>query len=268
VRLPEFRRYSVVDLFCGCGGLSRGLERTGRFTSILGADINAMALDTFEANHGAAGQRPRVWRGDIKDLGSNELWELVASRGVAKPGELDLLVGGPPCEGFSRNKVYTDREIGSFARLDPRATRKIDYLEEKYWSSAWQGTSEDSARRMRAYNPFLADPRNYLFREFLRVAAELRPKVMIIENVRQMLEHSEGAVAGEILAWLGTNGYHAEARVLNSAEFGVPQKRFRAFILAVDSSFCGANLPWPSRTHKEAEFVTVREAISDLTQLK
>lgn len=87
------KRYTVVDLFCGAGGLSKGFLDAG-FDVVLGVDFDDQALQTFEANHGSA----RAMKLDLfnhdnikeikKYLDSNEI-------------QLDVLVGGPPCQGFS-----------------------------------------------------------------------------------------------------------------------------------------------------------------------
>ncbi len=268
--------FTVVDLFCGCGGLSRGMERSGRFRSILGVDINAAAVETFTKNHGTETDRPEALCKDIQELSDDDVWSALRRKGIRKPRQLDCLVGGPPCEGFSRNKVYTG-EAGETVLPDRK-----EYSEEKYWKSAWKGTAGASRpeRDIRAYHPFLDDPRNYLFRYFLNVAEELQPRIILIENVRQMLQHRDGAIAKEIVRRLKRLGYVAEARILNAAEYGVPQLRQRAFFVCVREDLFDGELPFPVVTHTSpsAEFlsgstrlpgekgfyVTVEEAIADL----
>jgi DNA (cytosine-5)-methyltransferase 1 len=281
--------YRVVDLFCGCGGLSRGLERTGRFSTVFGVDIDPAALNTFQRNHGmAAGRPPSVWCGDIRDLSIGVIQETLSNHGITKRGDLDCLVGGPPCEGFSRNKVYTDIHEARNLKIDRRALAPKQYRERKYWQSAWQAPARASTllpkgRAVQAYNPFLDDPRNNLFRWFLDVADAFRPKVILIENVRQILQHRDGEIAREIVERLENLGYSAASKVLNAAEFGVPQLRYRAFFIAARKDLLadGGALPWPNATHHSAReddlfratdvfpgdqglFVTVREAIADL----
>jgi DNA (cytosine-5)-methyltransferase 1 len=278
--------FLVVDLFCGCGGLSRGLERTGRFRTVLGIDNNRYALDTFVRNHGGGTQPPIGWLGDIRELETPALWSLLARCGVDAPGQLDCLVGGPPCEGFSRNKVYVSSEGDE--QSDPRAALPKEYKEQKYWQTAWQSPARKSTqlgegRSVQAYNPFLDDPRNYLFRHFLDIAGELQPRIVLIENVRQMLSHRGGEVPAEIASRLDELGYVTESRILNAASFGVPQSRHRAFFVAVRKQYLssGNSVPWPIPTHVESAendlfvqtdglpgdaglYVTVREAIADL----
>lgn len=83
-----------VDFFSGAGGLTCGLKMAG-FESILGADIHAVYAKTFAQNN----PRTNVITGDIRELSEQTILELTG----LKSGELDLLAGGPPCQGFSIN---------------------------------------------------------------------------------------------------------------------------------------------------------------------
>lgn len=93
---------NVVDLFSGCGGLSFGLEQAG-MKILCGVDNVPSALETFEANHsGAKGLNIDLF----EEHGLREIVEFVGNRKV------DLLAGGPPCQGFSLT--------GTRAENDPR----------------------------------------------------------------------------------------------------------------------------------------------------
>lgn len=83
-----------VDFFSGAGGLTCGLKMAG-FESILGSDIHAIYAKTFAQNN----PRTHVITGDIRELSEQAILELTG----LKSGELDLLAGGPPCQGFSIN---------------------------------------------------------------------------------------------------------------------------------------------------------------------
>ena len=86
-------RFSAIDLFCGCGGLSLGLRRAG--FAVLGAlDADGLAVDTYRDNHKNTGVLERDIRSVCATQWMNEL-------GLCK-GELDLLAGCPPCQGFSK----------------------------------------------------------------------------------------------------------------------------------------------------------------------
>jgi DNA (cytosine-5)-methyltransferase 1 len=92
---------SFIDLFSGCGGLSHGLEMAGH-RCLLGVDANKEAITSFAANH----HHSAVYLGDIKQLKEKKLKELL------KGQKVDMVVGGPPCQGFStvgRGEVGDDR---------------------------------------------------------------------------------------------------------------------------------------------------------------
>lgn len=85
---------TVVDLFSGCGGMSWGLEKSG-FKTIAAIDNWTVALRTFAHNHPDA----LVVDDDIREVDASELMEKLG----VEPGQLDVIVGGPPCQGFSKN---------------------------------------------------------------------------------------------------------------------------------------------------------------------
>jgi DNA (cytosine-5)-methyltransferase 1 len=89
-----------VDLFAGCGGLSLGLEQAG-LHPILFSELNKSAAETYIANR--AGMRD-LWVPDVYDLNKKEIaskwWPKWHAQGIAD-GEIDLVCGGPPCQGYS-----------------------------------------------------------------------------------------------------------------------------------------------------------------------
>lgn len=91
------KRLTAIDLFCGAGGLSLGFERAG-FAILAGNDTDPAAGKTFAASHGGAVFFPEP----IEKLSGTELLDATG----LKPGELDCLAGGPPCQAFS---VYNHR---------------------------------------------------------------------------------------------------------------------------------------------------------------
>lgn len=97
------KKYSVVDLFCGAGGLSKGFMDAG-FNVEIGVDFDDAALITFAKNHGDA----ETMKLDLFDLDNiYKIEKGLKNRGVEK---LDVLIGGPPCQGFSLagNRVESD----------------------------------------------------------------------------------------------------------------------------------------------------------------
>ena len=114
------KTYNVVDLFCGCGGLSKGFEEAG-YSILLGVDFEQSALDTFELNHKSS-------KGLKLDLSNPSSFEEI-DRTIS--GErIDVIIGGPPCQGFSltgprnfddeRNQLYLAM-IEAVKRYCPKA---------------------------------------------------------------------------------------------------------------------------------------------------
>jgi DNA (cytosine-5)-methyltransferase 1 len=105
----------AIDLFCGCGGLSLGLKKAG-FNVVGAVDNDKLAVETYKANHTGV----EVWPKDIRELSTLT----VKRRLHIRKGELDLLAGCPPCQGFSSIRTLN----GSRAISDPRN----DLIEEFY----------------------------------------------------------------------------------------------------------------------------------------
>jgi DNA (cytosine-5)-methyltransferase 1 len=114
---------TFIDLFSGCGGLSYGLEMAGH-RCLLGVDANKEAIKSFAANHHEAA----VYLGDIKKLKEKKLNELL------KGTKVDMVVGGPPCQGFStvgRGEVGDDRNqlFKEFVRIVKATQPKVILFE-------------------------------------------------------------------------------------------------------------------------------------------
>jgi DNA (cytosine-5)-methyltransferase 1 len=117
--VSHVKSYNVIDLFSGCGGLSCGFLMAG-YKVLLGIDSDEAALKTFKFNHPNA----EIFSADINTIGKKDILEKV------KSVEIDVVIGGPPCQGFSlsgprrfddpRNKLYLSfmRIVGE---LKPKA---------------------------------------------------------------------------------------------------------------------------------------------------
>ena len=90
--------YKVIDLFCGTGGFSKGFENTGEFEVIHGVDVLPVAVETFRANH------PHAFgvADDIRKVRRSEVSETIG----LKRGDVDVIIGGPPCQGFSSIRPF------------------------------------------------------------------------------------------------------------------------------------------------------------------
>ena len=215
--MPDER--TVLDLFSGCGGLSWGLAKSG-FRIIGGIDNWSVALTTFKRNHPDA----EAINCDLSVVDGPALAERLRLR----PGGLDVLVGGPPCQGFSKNVPASRR--------------------------------------------FLKDDNNLLVRSFLDCVEFLRPKVVLMENVAEIVNAFDGAFTDEICQRLGRCGYRTQVRVLDATKYGVPQRRRRAFFFA---NRLGKAVQFPVTTHTangsglfgRSPVVNVWDAIGDLPRL-
>lgn len=204
---------TAIDLFAGAGGLSEGFRQSG-FRVTHAVEIDEWAAATFKINHS---DTTVVLEGIRKFQTPKSIHELIGTTP-------DVIIGGPPCQGFSHSNSVN---------RDPR------------------------------------DPRNSLFRDFLRFVETLRPPVCVIENVKGLLSTctQEGRqVIAIIHEAFATLGYRSSHRLLNAVNFGVPQYRERLFIAAVRKDL-RAELEWPKPTHSPRNLlseVANRELISEL----
>lgn len=109
-----------------------------------------------------------------------------------------------------------------------------------------QGFSRNRAFRHRD-GKFVDDPRNHLYWHFFVFVKYFRPKVVVMENVPEILIKANGFFRDAVFEKFESLGYHVNAQVLNAAEFGVPQRRRRAIFLA---GCDGMDVPIPPRTHR------------------
>lgn len=239
-------KYTLAEFFCGCGGTSRGFTRSGRFNVVLGNDVKAEALKTFAYNHQKDDIPPVTIRKDIRTLQVSEIEKTMQERGV-RPGDLDCMIGGPPCQGFSQLRRAEHREEGKIVKFS-------------------------------GYSQLAHDPRNDLVLRYLEIAEALRPKFLVIENVPQMLNHGFdgrlGKLSETVINMLEKDlGYKVSVAILNAADYGVPQLRERAIFIA--SSVGSASMP--PKTHADPNkldqinsgrlpWITVEDAIKDLPE--
>ncbi len=108
------------------------------------------------------------------------------------------------------------------------------------------------------------DTRNFLFREYIRILQQVKPKVFIFENVRGILSMYKGNLIKEMIQSFNTLGYKVHMQVLDAVQFGVPQYRERVFIVGNNM---GKKCIFPTPTHTERTFVTFADAVSDLPSI-
>ena len=209
---------NAIDLFAGCGGLSKGFMDAG-FDIIVGVDNDQDALNTFALNHNGA--KPLN-----ADLSKQETFDEI--KRIAGDRTIDVIIAGPPCQGFST--------IGKRISSDPEKRKAFD-------------------------------PRNTLFREYIRVLNCLKPKFFLMENVQGLLTRDKGRIFEEIKETFKKTGYEFNYVILNAADYGVPQIRNRVFFFG---NRVGVKMEPPSPCcdgTDEHPYKTVGEAIGDLADL-
>lgn len=218
---------TFIDLFSGCGGFSAGLEQSG-MNCLAGIDHNEHAIHTFRANHS---ESTIALVRDMTQFQPKELEQLIGINHV------DVIVGGPPCQGFS---------------------------------SARQFSGSNSGERL------VEDPRRDLYKYFLKFVNHFRPKVFVMENVLGIKKMQNGVYFTAIQNEARKIGYRVVPIEVNTWEYGVPQKRIRQLFIGTLTElpiFVPAQLiqKTHSLTPKEdglSPIVTLGEAIEDLPQLK
>lgn len=207
-------KLKVVDLFCGVGGLSYGFSKDPDFKIVASNEILPNMAKAYQLNHPDV----KVYCKDISDFGFSNLKNDLN----IKDGEIDLIVGGPPCQAYST--------VGK---------RLID------------------------------DPRAKLFQQYYRILNEIKPKSFVFENVKGLLSIQDGTLLNTILSLFESLGYNVKYKLLNSADYGVPQLRERVIIVGtkLDTEFI-----FPTPTHSDnshdvnlKSYLTLKDAISDLT---
>ena len=204
----------VLDLFCGAGGMSLGFEMAGYCVG-LGVEKEELPYRTHSHNFGG-----RCYLGDIRDI--SDPWAFVQEHDLE---HINVIIGGPPCQGFSR-------------------------------------VGRGKLRSLKNDHTFIHDPRNQYYKEFIRFVEALQPLYFVMENVPDMQYYvdGEGLLLEKALHRFRELGYTVDWQVLQADQHGVPQTRRRLFVIGTRP---GKKIVWPVKTH-EGDPVTVWQAISDL----
>ncbi len=234
--IPINEQPKFVDLFAGCGGLSLGLSKAG-WRGFFSIEKSPDAFSTFKRNFCAGRTNYEfVWPKWLpcQAMSTKDLLDVYQENLLGLRGTIDLIAGGPPCQGFS------------FAGMrDPN------------------------------------DSRNRLTEEYIEIVNLIRPKYLLLENVRgfqHAFPEEREAYSDKVISELnGGNefGYAVFSKILNAADFGVPQPRERFIMIAVrkdvDLSINNPigqieeNLPTFLKVRGIGDnLTTVRDAIGDL----
>mgnify|MGYP004444356753 CR=1 FL=1 len=173
-RINVEKKYKLVSLFSGIGGIDLGFEFAG-FDTIWANDFDKHACETYRANVGK-----QIVEGDIR-LVKNQI------------PDHDVLVGGFPCQPFST--------LGKLQGFDDEQNR---------------GT---------------------LFFEIMDIAKKHDTKVIVLENVKNIVTHDKGQTFKRIQQEMEDAGYQFNFQILNSQDYGIPQRRNRVFIVCFNKKY-------------------------------
>jgi DNA (cytosine-5)-methyltransferase 1 len=210
---------TCIDLFCGCGGFTLGMEKAG-FRCLAAIDFNHEAVAVFGKNFAHV---PQVLQKDLTKFPPSDLVKLLGTDRV------DVIVGGPPCQGFSK-------------------ARQVD--------------GANSGKRM------VADERRHLYREFLRYVGFFQPKVFVIENVLGIRSACGGEYFTHVQKEVRSLGYRVHAQVEDCVELGLPQKRRRQLFIGTRLDLAEYFRPALHPAPPPCDHPPLWEAIGDLAPLK
>ena len=284
-------KINILDLFAGCGGFSNGFEKAG--FNILGAnDILLHAANTYKKNH----KKTEFILGDIT---KGEIKKKLID--LAKKNKCQIIIGGPPCQAYSmagarnvddpRGKLFNDY-LDMVNSIKP----KIFIMENvkgllSMKHDKQDGLSEDDVKKLDKLKK-LENEKNFLL---LKRKQSLNTKSVKFDNTDQKrlkiisdqillfkenFQNLRVPVLDTLKKEFEKIGYHIQIKLLNSANFGVPQKRERVIIFG---GFKNTGIKFPEESHSETQnedknlklfdktkkdWVTVKDAIDDLKNKK
>lgn len=254
------KKYTFIDLFAGCGGLSEGFLQTGRFEGLAHVEWEKPMVDTLRNrlvtrwNESEEEAKRRVilfdiqktdelvdgkWTKESVEQYGSENSDLVKNqglKGVIGKKKVDLIIGGPPCQAYSIHGRATDKD-----------SMNNDY-------------------------------RNYLFESFCKVVDAFRPDLFVFENVGGLLSAKPGGipVRNRIYDAFTSIGYQIKTpaelptALFDAVQFNVPQHRPRVIILGIRSdSDLDLNELYKSIENERdlKKTLTVKDAIGNLPAL-
>jgi len=201
-------KLKVASLFSGAGGLDLGFKNAGH-KLVWANDIDIDSTETYKLNVGN-----EIICSDVAAVSSDSI------------PNFDVLIGGFPCQGFSRANIH---------RVD-------------------------------------GDARNQLYNHVVRILRDRRPKFFLLENVKGILSLNKGHDFQEIRLALFESGYEVSYKVVNAADYGVPQSRVRVIIVGIRSDLTSKyryTFPEPTNDRggtTKKRWVSIGEALTGIPE--
>lgn len=215
------QKINAISFFAGCGGLCYGVKASG-FKIVATNELDDNYKKIYHKNFSNC----NFLTNDIRKITDNEMHKL-----IKKHGAIDLMIGGPPCQGFS---LAGKRDVN--------------------------------------------DQRNTLFQNYLHLANIIKPKVILMENVKlltSMKDPNGEYVSERILKTFNSIGYKSAFFTLNAKDFGVPQHRERVIFLGIREDLGKEpSIPSPINGNindlftKSKPYYTFGDAVSDLEYIE
>ena len=215
-------KFKVISTFAGGGGSSTGYRLAGGKVLCVNEFVEE-AVNTYRENY----PDTHILPGDIKQLSGQDFLD-AAGVGV---GEIDILDGSPPCSAFSVAGKLSHNSVEE-ERIDLYGNVTIEKVSGKH-SDGWGQSKNYSDGK-------IVENIEDLFFEFLRVADEIKPKVIIAENVKGLTIGEAKEYFNKILKTFEKIGYEVCAQVLDSRYYGVSQTRTRVIFIAVREDVASA----------------------------
>ena len=217
--MSSAQRLTCIDLFCGCGGFSLGMARAG-FNVLAAIDSDTNAIETFRKN---LPDVPHKLLQDLTKFTAEALAELLGTSRV------DVVVGGPPCQGFSK-------------------VRRVD--------------GSNNGERLKV------DGRRDLYQEFLRYVHFFKPRVFVMENVLGLRSAVGGEYFTAVQKESRSLGYRVHSHVEDAWALGVPQMRKRQLVVGVRGDMHGYFPPDWECPPRATPNICLWDAIGDLPIMK
>lgn len=268
-------KFKVTDLFASCGGMSKGFEMSG-FSVKIANEIWKPAAETYVKNH----PKTKMILGDITNP---EIKEQVIEESIKN--NVDVIIGGPPCQAYSvaglrkpndpRGRLFED-----YMEVVRKVQPKIFVMENvRGLLSIWtekENLSEKELEEIKKFNELKEKKVELILKrrksktsssikftkkeekEIARLDDEIKIQHKIVLPFQERLIEKIKRRFKEI-------GYEVDYRILNAANYGVPQLRERVIIIGTRYDI---PIEFPKETHNEKNWITVKEAIDDLKNLK
>ncbi len=218
---------TMIDLFCGAGGMSAGFSEAG-FSVVAAVDSDKDCILTFRQNH------PDVQHAMVRSLERGQFTPQKLQQCIGRD-DIDLVIGGPPCQGFSKASMNPEAK----ANFGPGSKNRYDR-------------------------------RNSYYRRFFHFVRHFKPSAFVMENVPTLLKKTNGLYVKKARSLGRSMGFEVSVLKLNAADFGIPQTRRRLFIVGTRNPGC---FELPEKSHfpdrdDQSRYRSVGDAIMDLPVLK